>query len=104
LKELCLCIGIPIRHDPRGIVRDHIKYVGLIHPFSHDVNISKEIFQGSLFFEEVLNRVQDELGKERLHREEEEKRKITKEKFKLLMIREKEKEEEKKKFERKLKR
>jgi hypothetical protein len=44
-------------------VRDHIKYVGLINPFVHDVNDSEDIFKGSLFFEEVLNRIQDEPGK-----------------------------------------
>jgi len=46
---------------------------------AHDVNFTKEIFKGTFSFEEVLNIFFDELGKQKLHREEEEKRKIDKE-------------------------
>jgi hypothetical protein len=64
-------MGEPRGHDPRGISREHVKSVGLVHPVAHDVNISYKLFKGVIVFKEVLNRVPDELGKERLHREEE---------------------------------
>jgi hypothetical protein len=40
LKELCLCKREARIHEPKGIVRDHIKYVGLINPLMHDANES----------------------------------------------------------------
>jgi hypothetical protein len=49
--------------------------VGLIHPFVHDASTSEDIFQGALFFEEVLTRIQDGLGREKLQLEEKKRKK-----------------------------
>jgi hypothetical protein len=62
-----------------SLVSDHIKAIGLTHPVIHEVNYAEEVFKGDFFFEEVLNMMQNELDKEKIQREEEEKRRIAKE-------------------------
>jgi hypothetical protein len=73
LKDLILCIGKAIKHDPKGVVQSHLKSVGLVHPTQPQIDPQEDIFQGSLSFEEVLIRIKDEIEREKLHLVEEEK-------------------------------
>jgi hypothetical protein len=77
-------------------VYDHIKSVKLTHPVIHEVNFVEDLFKGDLFFEEVLQRLQDEPTRENLQKEEDEERNTVKEQFKLLLEKEREKMEKRK--------
>jgi hypothetical protein len=48
LPGIYLCTRDPRGHTLKGIVRDHAKLVGLVHPITHDVNFIKEILKGTL--------------------------------------------------------
>jgi hypothetical protein len=66
LKELCLCIGVPRGHDPRGVVGEHIRALGLIPPFQHGPDVLDTIFQGVMSYEYVLANIQDNQEQENL--------------------------------------
>jgi hypothetical protein len=51
----------------------------------HEVNFVEEVFKGVLLFEEVLQRIPDDVAREKLQMDEEEKRRITQEQFQLLL-------------------
>jgi hypothetical protein len=59
LKELSLCTGNSRRHDPMGMVEEHIKAIGLAPSYKHDPNTIYVIFQGTMSYEEVLDNIQD---------------------------------------------
>jgi hypothetical protein len=44
LKEPSLCTRINRRHDPRGIIEEHIKVVGLAPSYNHDTSTIDVIF------------------------------------------------------------
>jgi hypothetical protein len=52
------------------VVYDHLKSVKLALQTTHEVRYVEDIFQGALHFEEVLNRLPNDLTREQLHKEE----------------------------------
>jgi hypothetical protein len=64
LKEICLCTGNKKGHDPQNIIYKHIKVVKIAQQIVHEVNYVEDIFRGALYFEEVLDRLPNDLAKE----------------------------------------
>jgi hypothetical protein len=44
LKEISLCTIFSRVHDPKGVVGEHIRALGLISSFQHDLNSLDTIF------------------------------------------------------------
>ena len=74
-----MCLGEPKGNDSKNPTLNHVKYVGVTHLVIHVVNFVEEVFKGVLFFEEVLQRLPDDVARENILMDEEEKRKITEE-------------------------
>ena len=70
LKEICLCTGKKKGHDPQNIIYKHIKAINITQETVHEVNYVEDIFRGASYFEEVLDRIPNELSKQKLHKDE----------------------------------
>jgi hypothetical protein len=64
---------------------NHIKSTGLTHSNIHEVSFAEEVLKGFMLFEEVLQRLPDDVARKKLQMEQEEKRKIFEEQFQLLL-------------------
>jgi hypothetical protein len=82
LQEICLCIGEARGHDPHELEVSHVRYVGLTHSNIHVVDFDEEVFKGVLFYEEVLQKLPNDVARQEMQLEQEEKRRILQSNFK----------------------
>jgi hypothetical protein len=50
LEDLYLCTREPKGHDLKEIVKVHIKYAGLVHNVTHDMNFAEEVVKGAFYW------------------------------------------------------
>jgi hypothetical protein len=91
LQDVCLCLGEPKGHDPHELAVGHIRSVGLTHSNIHVVDFEEDMFKGVLFYEEVLQKLPNDVAKQELESEQEEMKKITLDQFQILLQEEKNK-------------
>jgi len=70
IKEIFLCTGNKKGHDPQNIIYKHIKAIKIAQQIVHEFNYVEDTFRGALNFEEVLDRILNELDKQQIHKDE----------------------------------
>jgi hypothetical protein len=75
-KYTILCLGESRGNDPHEFLVSHVRYAGLTHSNIHAIDFDEEIFRGVFFFEDILQRLLDDVDRQDLQLEQEEKNKI----------------------------
>jgi hypothetical protein len=81
LQDLCLCLGSAKGHDPHELAVSHVRVVGFNHVNIHVVDFDEDMFKGILFYEEVLQKLPDDVARKEIQAEQEEMKKFHQNQF-----------------------